>query len=105
MSLPMLSTQSLINWLRKQPQDRKYAYSDPKNCCLCHYFRAYGLHNVSVTPYEYYPNTEAEPFYNKPLPRDWDYIARGYRDGDDDTKGQEFHRTYGDALRRALELS
>lgn len=99
MTLPMLNTQSLVNWLRKQDPNRKYSYNDPKNCCLCQYFKAYGFHEASVTPEAYYPNT-GEAFYNKPLPDGWDYIARGYRDGDEDQTGAHY-RTFGDALRRA----
>ena len=104
MTLPIVNDQSFKNWLRKQPPDKKYAYADNRNCCICQYFKSYGFTEVSVSSTLYFP--EGTNHGAKALPEGWDYIARGYDDETDprDILDGRFLRTMGDAFRRAEEV-
>lgn len=97
MTLPMLNNQSLKNFLRKQPPDKKYSYFDNRNCCICKYFQSYGFTDVQVDG-EFY---RLEAGYKRyPLPEGWDQVAQG--------EHRFLHpweqQTFGNAYRRAMEL-
>jgi len=89
MTLPMVNNQSFINWLRKQPPEKKYAYSDNRNCVICKFFQSYGFYDVYVDGDTY--RLDGTWASAKRLPEGWNHVAL------------LDEKTFGAAYERALE--
>lgn len=88
-------TQSLIDWLEKQPPEEIYDYCDTGNCLLARYYRSVGFTNALVTPYSVILDGDHLD-ESKRLPEGWNEIAFGM------TGSRS--RTFAAALQRARNV-
>lgn len=96
----ILSLDSLIAWLERQPTDGVYNYTAARHCLLSQYFTAMGLENVSVTPCQYTLDRGMPQENAHLLPEGWETIAFGHPL----LTGGETRWTFGAALARARTL-
>jgi len=68
------TTEALVEWLRGQPGDTTYRYTDAGNCLLCRYLKSIGHKQVGVGPFSWDDYVSDR---NHPLPERWNEISRG----------------------------
>lgn len=88
---PLFDNAAFIEWISKQPKDKRYVYNDCHTCLIARYLKDRGVEGFNVQQdvvlFEY-----AEHGTSTKLPDGWNDVAEG--------KG----KTYGAALARAREL-
>ena len=89
--------QDLINWLRLQPPEEKYNFSDSENCLLCSFLKDQGVLNPVVNK-TYWVRASGLTPHN--LPPNFNYIAEGSI-FPSIFKSSTTKWTYGEALKRA----
>jgi hypothetical protein len=87
------STEALVEWLRKQPANRRYEYTDSCGCLLAQYFHSVIKDDVLVSDKNWH---ELEAGKEHPLPQGWNDISLG--------RPSQRVRTFGQALARAEAL-
>jgi hypothetical protein len=58
--------QKFIKWLEQQPDDRKFEYSDNKNCLICNFFKESEGLSVGASA-DYYHVWDGEVYTSKKL--------------------------------------
>lgn len=86
---PLFDNRDFIEWIAKQPANRRYNYENCKTCLIARYLKHRGLTNFSVQK-DYV--LSSGPTGSMMLPDGWNAVAEG--------KG----RTFGAAHQRALAL-
>jgi hypothetical protein len=89
--------ETLIAWLEYQPADKEYCYTDNGYCLLGQYFSAAGYKNVQV-----YSNLV---FYHGCAKSrvEYPYSFNRIANGMDDRADWKYVRTFGGALKRAID--
>lgn len=89
-----LRLESLIAWLRTEPENKEYEYTSTSNCLLAQYFKSKGFGAVSVGPFRVVSFSL----------REGQNLPAGFNDISLDTHSVEKDYTFGGALKRALAL-
>lgn len=85
---PIFDNAAFIEWISKQPKDKRYVYNDCHNCLIARYLKDRGVEGFNVQQDVVLFGHDNSVV----LPDGWNDVAEG--------KG----KTYGAALARAREL-
>lgn len=88
---PIFDNRAFIEWIGKQPQDKRYVYDSCLDCLIARYLKERGVQGFMVQK-DAVLFRNVEDGTSRLLPEHWNAVAEG--------KG----KTYGAAHARALEL-